>query len=131
MNETIQGIAGEDLSSSQYLVVYADGGDSERLKVAGAAGNATVVGVLLNKPADEEVCEVCMSGFAPGIAGGALEPFDVLTTDAAGKFVPATTQDDYRLGQYVPPLENGAYVDAAAGDKIRVLLFGNKLTQTP
>lgn len=131
MSNVVDVIAGADLSSARGKVIYIDGGDTERAKVAGAAGNATLLGICVQGAADEGVAKVCTEGFATGIAGGTLEPFDHVTSNASGLLVVAATQNDYILGQYMPSLENGAYRDAAANDEVRILVFSNKRVLVP
>lgn len=131
LENVVSAIAGADLTGSQFLVVYVDGADGEKVKVSGAAGNATVLGLLVNAPADDAEALVQVQGFATGKAGAAIEPFDHVTSDAAGKLKPAATQNDYIIGQYVPLPEAGVLPDAAANDEIRVLLFANKRTLVP
>lgn len=123
---TIHAVAGADLSSSQYKWVYADGADTEKIKVAGDAGNATVVGLLEDTPADDAVGKVTINGFGIGIAAEALEPFDYVTSDANGDCRVVDTSNDYILGQYVPEAIGGALPDAADGDEVRILVFDNK-----
>lgn len=131
MSEIIDVIAGADLTAARGKVLYSDGSDSERAKVAGAAGNATLLGICVQGAADEGVAKVCIDGFCTGIAGGALEPHDFVTSNASGLIVVAGSQNDYILGQYLPPLEGGTQRDAAANDEVRIKVFANKRVLVP
>lgn len=131
MSEIIDVIAGADLTAARGKVIYIDGSDSERAKVAGAAGNATLLGICVQGAADEGVAKVCIDGFCTAIAGGTLEPFDHVTSNASGLVVVAATQNDYILGQYIPSLENGAQRDAATNDEVRIKVFDNKRVLVP
>lgn len=130
MSETIVDIlAGEDLTAARGKVIYTN--NSERALVAGAAGNATLLGICVRGAASGAVAKVCVEGFATAIAGGTIEPFDIVTADAAGKVVVAATQNDYILGKYMPQLESGTQRDAASGDEIRILVFSNQRVLVP
>lgn len=127
----IQAVAGADLSAKKGLFVYSDGSDTEHVKVSGDAGNGTVLGILLNAPADDGIAEICIEGFCNAVAGEALEPFDYLTSNSNGAARVVDTSNDYILARYVPPLENGAPRDAASGDIVRVQVLQSKLTLHP
>ena len=121
----LQGTAGADLTSSQYLWVKADGTDDEKLKVENnATTSRECVGLLRNAPADEEEGWLVIAGVARGVAGGVIEPYDEITNDAAGKTVKATTGDLIR-GRYI-----GRF-DAAANDEIDILVYDNKVSLAP
>jgi len=125
-------IAGESLASAQFKFVYVDGSDSEKVKVVGTAGGVgTVLGVLLNAPADDGVAYVCVEGVCDVLAGATIEPFDYLTSTAAALATPAVTSGHYVLGRALPLLEGSSAPDAASGDRIRIELFGNKLYVIP
>lgn len=120
-----QGIAGADLSALQYTFIYADGADSEKLKGQTSDTNLATVGVLINTPGDDEQAVYIAEGKVDVYAGGAIEPYDYVMTDANGKAVVATT-GKVILGQYVPDPENGALPDAASGDLIPIDLVRDK-----
>jgi hypothetical protein len=119
-------VCGANLTGAVGLVLYIDGSDGEKAKVAGNQGNATLVGICVQGGADDAVAKVCSSGYCTGIAGAAIEPFDYVTSNADGKLKPAAATGDYVVGRYIPKLENGAYRDAASGDKIRIDVLPDK-----
>lgn len=86
---TIQARAGADLSTYTGYAVYADGADSENVKVAATAGRR-ILGILRKPSVDDASCQVAVTGFVDAVLGGAVEPFDVLAVSAAGKLVKAT-----------------------------------------
>ena len=120
----LQGTAGADLTSSQYLWVKADGTDDEKLKIENGPTSRECVGLLRNAPADEEEGWFVIAGVARGVAGGAIEPYDEITNNASGQTVKATTGDLIR-GRYI-----GRF-DAAANDQIDVLVYDNKVSLAP
>lgn len=120
-----QGIAGADLSAKQNTFVFADGTDSESIKAATSDTSIEIVGVLVNTPADTETAHIAVGGCVDVIAGGALEPWDLVTTNASGQAVVAAT-GKVLLGQYRPKPEGGANRDAASGEKVRIYLFDDK-----
>ena len=125
----IRAKAGEDLSSHQFKLVYVDGSDTENVKLVATNGGTVgshILGVLQNEPEDDEAALVCVEGLCTAKAGAALEPFDLLTVNASGLFRKASQAGDFILGCYVPESVANARRDAASGDEIRVLLFGDK-----
>lgn len=127
MSTIIDGIAGADLSSSRYLLVQADGSDTERIKVATAATDTENLGLLQNDPGDEEIAQVCIHGLAKGKAGGAIEPFDFVMFGTGAKLVTYVgSATNVCVGRYVPRVidTNGtlSYNDAADGDIIDVFV---------
>lgn len=125
---SISGIAGADLSASQYLLVYADGGDTERIKVATSATDTQILGVLQNAPSDEGVAQICTHGLTKVRAGAALKPFDHVMWGAGGKVIKYVAgASNVYLGQYIPAVISTAgstvtrsYKDAAANDIIDI-----------
>jgi regulator of RNase E activity RraA len=115
MSVIVDFIAGEDLTAARGLVLYSN--SSEKVQKAGAAANATVVGI-------------CVQG-AASVAGGTIEPHDYVTANASGKVVVASAQNDYIIGRYMPNLESGTQRDAAANDEIRILVFENPRVLVP
>jgi regulator of RNase E activity RraA len=129
MSVIVDFIAGEDLTAARGLVLYSN--SSEKVQKAGAAANATVVGICVQGAASDAVCKACVSGFATAIAGGTIEPHDYVTANASGKVVVASAQNDYIIGRYMPNLESGTQRDAAANDEIRILVFENPRVLVP
>lgn len=125
---TVRGVAGADLSSDQYLFVYVDGADGERIKRQADGTLITTLGVLLNTPGDDEVATVAVSGPCLVRAGAAIEPYDyVVVEDTTGRATPATTGEAI-VGQYIPNLVAATATgrDAADGDLICIMLFADK-----
>lgn len=125
----IRAKAGEDLSGAQFKFVYVDGSDTENVKLVATNGGTVgslILGCLQNTPEDDEAALVCVEGFCTAKAGAALEPFDMLTVNASGLLRKASQAGDYIVGCYVPESVANARRDAASGDEIRVLLFGDK-----
>lgn len=127
-------VAGEDLSAAQYLAVYVDGGDGEKVKKVvtdGGTVGSLILGLLDNAPADDGDARVLVAGFGTGKAGGALEPFDVLTTTNDGRLRKLDSVGDIPIGIYFPKPRGGVLPDAAANDLIRVRLFNQAPTRQP
>lgn len=83
-------IAGEDLSSSQYLFVVSDG---DEVTVIGAGEAAT--GVLFNAPASADAATVVRGGEVNVWVGtGGLTVGQEVAADANGKAVAATSTDE-------------------------------------
>jgi hypothetical protein len=125
----IRAKAGENLTSHQFKLVYVDGSDTENVKLVATNGGTVgshILGVLQNTPGDDEAALVCVEGLCTAKAGAALEPFDLLTVNASGLLRKASQAGDYIVGCYVPESVANARRDAASGDEIRVLLFGDK-----
>ena len=74
-------VAGEDLSSAQYLFVKLSGDTV----VKAAAVTDRPFGVLQNKPGDGGAAEVCIGGKSKLICGGSVANNALLGADAAGK----------------------------------------------
>lgn len=82
--------AQEDLSAKQYYFVAKHATDNQvDLAVAGEG-----FGILQNKPDEGQAAEVAHLGLSKCIASGALTPGTHLTSDANGKAVAATTDDE-------------------------------------
>lgn len=123
-------IAGADLSGDQYLFVYVDGSDGERVKRTVDGTVVTTLGVLLNTPADDEIAEVQIAGRCLVRAGAAIEPYDIISVaDTTGRAI-VSTSGEAKVGQYIPGLIDATATgrDAADGDLIEILLFANKTT---
>jgi len=86
--QTVTGVAGADLSSSQFLVVKQN--SSAQIVLAGAS-DTTQVGVLQDKPASGKAGCVAVSGLTKAVAGAAVTAGVAVTSDASGKVIAATT----------------------------------------
>jgi hypothetical protein len=87
--------AGADLSAKQYYAVNLTNATSVGL--ANVAGEE-IHGVLQGVPTSGQAADVCCSGITKVAAGGTIAVGDKLCTDANGKFVAATSNNDYVLG---------------------------------
>lgn len=125
----IRAKAGESLTSKQYFGVYVDGSDGENVKLVatdGGPAGSLCLGLLQNAPADDEAAQVAIYGLCKGKAGEALEPFDQLTFNSAGKLRKADSVGDHIVGYYIPQASGNALPDAATDDVINVLLCDDK-----
>ena len=130
---TINGIADADLVTAGgrgHMCQY-DGSSSERIDLVTSPTSDTQIGMLVNNDPDAAGDQVTMvyAGFATGIAGEALEPFDeviALTDSEFGKYTPGS--GDVVIGRYIPSQRGGAtnLPDAAATETIRVYLYARK-----
>lgn len=77
--------AGADLSTSQYRAVTLNA--ANRVVLVGAA--ARIIGILQNDPLNNEQATIQHRDVSKAVAGGAFNPGDNLTTDAAGRLVAA------------------------------------------
>ncbi|MEO1272287.1 MAG: hypothetical protein AAFX99_29675 [Myxococcota bacterium] len=121
----VKGLAGADLSSSQYLFVYRDGTDDERLKLlTSLTDRESFFGVLQNNPADEERGSFVCDGVTLVKAGGILEDGDPITNNASGQAIKAENGAPIR-GYYIAGKDNanGTSRDGASGDLVRVKLY--------
>ena len=98
----VSGVAGADLTAAQGLAVYADGSDSEKIKICTDDELTTVLGILLNAPADDELAEICVFGECEAVAGAAVEPFDHLMVDGSGKLIAHTGASNVAFARYIP-----------------------------
>lgn len=128
---TIGAVAGADLTTSAGLAVYADGTDSEKIKVSATAGRS-ILGILKDSPADDASAEVAVAGFVNAVIGGACEPFDVLMCSVAGKLVKCTP-GNIPVAIYCPSglgsATSPALPDGADTNRRRVLLLPPQATQ--
>lgn len=119
------GFAGATLTSSRYLWVYPDGGDSEKFKVlTDDTYTSNGVGVLQNAPADDGRASVAFSGECTVIAGGVIEPYDYVTNDSNGKTV-TWSAGKVKRGIYLPEKAATASTmqDSASNQQIRIVLL--------
>ena len=85
-------IAGEDLSSSQYLAVMIELGTSNEVIIAGtpAAEGTHVIGVLQNEPEDGEAASVAIGGTSKLIMAAACDAGEkLMSSSGAGTPVDA------------------------------------------
>jgi len=125
---TEQFIAGADLSTKQYLPVYIDGSDDERVKLLVSNTSILGIGFLENTPADNAIADVTVSGYGKGTAGGVLEPYDDLMVDGStGKLLVAAGAGKVIVAQYRPGLAGTSATgrNAASGDTVRIWVYEN------
>lgn len=121
----VKAFAGEDLTGDLHKLVFFDGADSEKVKVVSSDTHAAQHGILVAESADDAICSVCVEGPAVAIAGGTIEPFDMIMGVAtSGKVVVATTAK-HAVGRYEPSVKGTASAapDAADGDLINIVLW--------
>lgn len=119
------GVAGQDLSASQYKVLYRDGGDTEKLKIVASATRTDIAGICLsNALGDDGTVRFAVQGPVRTVAGGAIEPGDKVSADASGDVIKAAAGATV-IGEYLC-LGSGEVADAADGDEITILLYADK-----
>lgn len=98
-------VAGADLSSHQFKPV-ALGTDG---RVVLAVDGAFAIGILQNKPIENEACEIEMDGISKAVFGATLANAGTLLTPAAvtGKLVAAASGDFVCAVQLEPGLADG------------------------
>lgn len=102
-------VATTDLSASQYSLVKIASG---KIVVCTAIGDKPI-GVLVNKPKANEVCEIVTIGVAPVVAGATIAVGDAIGTSAAGAAV----------GETATAINCGIALSAgASGELVSVLL---------
>lgn len=108
--QTINAVAGANLSAGQYLFVKQHSVAGE-VVLAGNGENA--LGVLLNDPVAGQAATVAIAGKMKVIAGGTVGVGALVSADAAGKaVVPAT-------GEYVL----GVALSGGAANQVIEILF--------
>lgn len=85
---TISLIAGEDLSSDQYTVLFLDTADNTVKKATAATSIA--IGVLQNAPASGEAAEVAIGGVSKVLAGGTLTLGQLVASDRTAATIETT-----------------------------------------
>ncbi len=108
-------LAGEDLSSSQYLVVKMASTAGEVIHATG--GTDTAIGILQNDPADGEAADVAIMGVAYAKAADAVTAGTMLNWDSTGRVKASATNTSGVIG--MAPLAAGA-----ANDLIPVIVTG-------
>lgn len=133
MSDPIRCIAGEALTSAQYLMVYTDGADGERVKKATDATSDVLLGILQNAPADDGTAWVITEGPTLAVAGGTIEPDDELTIDSNGKVIKAAGSGNKIVGAYRPQIRFDGTLrpDAASGNLIEIDLYPRKFDEVP
>lgn len=122
---TILGVAGAALTAYRFVVVngteFDPCGDGARgLGVAVAASAA-----------DGDEALVAIEGYALVDFGGTVAPYGEVASDATGKAVAASTQNDYILGYFAPEPVDGAVSSIASGARGRIVLYSYKGNQVP
>ncbi len=100
----VTGLAGADLSASQYCFVKIN--SSKQLALCGSGDYA--YGILQDKPsAAGRAAEVCIGGTSKVLFGGTVVAGQPVVSDANGKAVAAGSGDAYSLGIAVEGGANG------------------------
>lgn len=93
-------VAGEDLNTKQYHIVRLAATTAKSVLVAGA-GTVAVIGILQNDPKSGEAASVVCAGLTRSIAGGAINPGDMVTANSTGQCVATTTANNKVVGKAV------------------------------
>jgi len=96
-------VAAEDLSAMQYKIVNVHGDNTVKLRVAAGAG---VLGVLNNKPENNENATVVVAGLTRCVAGGTISAGAWISTTASGTGL-AATSGQYILGKSITGVASG------------------------
>jgi hypothetical protein len=97
-------VAGEDLSSSQYQLVYVDAANSVKQRNSkGAPG----IGVLNNKPQNGEHASVVVMGMTRCVAGGTIAAGSWITCSASGTGI-AVSSGEYIFGKAITGVASGS-----------------------
>ncbi|MAH50652.1 hypothetical protein CMI37_32835 [Candidatus Pacearchaeota archaeon] len=97
-------IANEDLSTSQYKMVYVDGDNGVKLRVAAGAG---LLGIVQNKPQSGEHATIVWNGLSRCSAGATITAGSWITVTASGTAV-AATSSDYIVGKAITGVASGS-----------------------
>ena len=106
------GVAGEDLSSSRYLIVQLDASGNIEI---GEGGTDLLVGVLQNKPESGEAALYRFAGTTKVVASAAIAIGANVTSASDGEAVTTTTDKDVVVGRALEAA-------GAAGDIIEIQL---------
>ena len=90
-------IANEDLSNMQYKMVYVDGDNGTKLRVAAGAG---LLGILNNKPQSGEHATVIWNGLSRCSAGATITAGSWISVTASGTGTAAGC-GDYIVGKAI------------------------------
>lgn len=120
------GVAAEDLSAKRGYAVIADASNADKIALADAATDDTgneLLGILVNSPAAGEIAKVCIFGVCEAVAGAAINPGALVTTDGStGKLETAAT-GEHAIARYIPQMKGAAAgPDAASGFVIQVFV---------
>lgn len=126
----VPAVAGEDLSSQNKsgLWVYADAGESYKIKQISDI-TQRAFGVLLNNPrGDNQIASVAVEGGPATVQlGGTVNPGALVTYDATGKTI-AATAGRQAIGVYLLN-GDGQVAQGASGQDGQILIFGPKINQ--
>jgi hypothetical protein len=96
--------AGEDLSSSQYQIVYVDAANSVKQRNSqGAPG----IGILNNKPQSGEHASVVVMGLTRCVAGDTIAAGNWITVSASGTGIPVSS-GEYIFGKSITGVASGS-----------------------
>lgn len=91
-------VAATDLSAKQYYVVML-ATTAKQVKVSSGA-TANNVGILQNDPAAGEPASVVAGGMTKALAGGTINPGDLVTANTTAQCVATTTANNKVVFQY-------------------------------
>lgn len=109
--------AGADLSAKQYFVVKL----SSNTVVLSSAGSDNHLGVLQNNPVSGDTADVLgrhAGNTGKVIAGGSISAGNALTSDADGKAVATTTEDDHVFGYALSAADAGDIFEYRPSDNV-------------
>lgn len=122
---TILGVAGAALTAYRFVVV-----NGTELDPCGDGARGLGVAVAASA-ADGDEALVAIEGYALVDFGGTVAPYGEVASDATGKAVAASTQNDYILGYFAPEPVDGAVSSIASGARGRIVLYSYKGNQVP
>jgi hypothetical protein len=106
------GNAGEDMSSAQYHIVQLDAtGDVE----IGEGNTDLLIGVLQNKPKEDEAALIRFLGTSKVIAGGSVSIGNWLTSDGSGHAIATTTEADVIIGRALEAADSADIFEVQLG----------------
>ena len=113
--------------ATQFRFVTADSGVGNTGQVTDTTAGAVALGVAMNTAAAGAEVSVVVAGFCEVDCAEALVGGDLVASDGTGNAVIAATNDNI-LGEYAPLPLSGDIPDAVSGDRVRILLYANKMT---
>ena len=107
-------VAKQDMRTKQYRILRASAANECQVASFAGGGADEVIGVLQNKPNNNEHAAVGFAGVSKVIAGAAVTANRLVTTDGSGQAIHASS-GDWILGQALTAA-------GAAGESISALL---------
>lgn len=111
-SKSIAGYASADLSAKQYYAGLLS--EVSGVKSVALAGAGTGTGIIINTPANGELCDLVVSGGAKAKLGGTVSANQKLKSDGSGKLIAVTSNNDLFLAT--------ALQDGVSNDIIEVIV---------